>query len=311
MKTGFLLNRISSSKRSGVVLLSVLLISVFLVSASTGFAIFARRTMRRFDREQRIFTARMVSEVAMDAAKLLLSKHNGKSHSAEDEFFVPRTFTFPDAGVSVTMRMEPLDDRIPLNNLFLPDGKTLRRELEVPWSALWQKVGAEQLENRVLDFLDEDTEPRLGGGERTGNLNRKLLSLEELSLVPGMKPETLSGFGGKPGVRALATIWSSGKINMNTAPAEVLSLLEGLDEKLAVEIVKNRTEKPLESISDLARIRGFPPDAVPKLMNIAAFKSDWFRVSFEVLFGDGEMIATRGILKKTSKSWNTVQWEEP
>ncbi|HPE66057.1 MAG TPA: hypothetical protein PK849_07745, partial [Synergistales bacterium] len=61
----------------------------------------------------------------------------------------------------------------------------------------------------------------------------------------------------------------------------------------------------------LARIGGFPPDAVPKLMNIATFKSDWFRVSFEVLFGDGEMIVTRGILKKTLKSWNTVQWEEP
>ena len=98
---------------------------------------------------------------------------------------------------------------------------------------------------------------------------------------------------------------------MNVAPVEVLSLLEGLDEKLAAEIVKSRTEKPLESIVDLTRNGGFPPDAVPKLMNIATFKSDWFRVSFDVVFGDGEMIATRGILKKTLKSWNTVQWEEP
>ncbi len=311
MKTGFLLDRPYRRKKSGMVLLSVLLIAVFLVSASTGFAVFARRTMRRFDREQRAFTARMLSEVVLDAAKAILSMHMGKAHSVGDELFASRRFEFPDIGVVVTMKIDPLDDKIPLNKLFLPDGKTLRREIEVPWAGIWREVGAEHLETTSLDFLDKDTEPRLGGNEKPNFLNRSLLSLEELLLAPGVTPEILSGFGGRPGVRSLATVWSSGKINLNTAPVEVLSILEGLDGKLAVQIVDRRTEKPLESIIDLATMPGFPVDAVPKLMNLATFRSDWFRVSFDVLFEDGEIITFRSILNGKPFAWKTVRWEEP
>ena len=311
MKTGFLPSSFSRRKRNGMVLLSVLLISVFLVSAATGFAVFARRTLRRFEREQRAFTARMVSEVVLDAAKAILSMHMGKAHSAEDALFASRRFEFPDVGVIVTMKIDPLDDKIPLNKLFLPDGKTLRREIEVPWTNMWREVGAEHLETTTLDFLDKDTEPRLGGGEKSDFLNRSLLSLDELRLVPGMTLEILSGFGGRSGIYSFATLWSSGRINLNTAPVEVLSILEGLDGKLAVQIIKRRTEKPLETIIDLATMPGFPVDAVPKLMNLATFRSDWFCVTFDVLFEDSEIITFRSILSGKPFAWKTVRWEEP
>jgi type II secretory pathway component PulK len=311
MKTGFLPSSFFNRRRSGMVLLSVLLISVFLVSASTGFAVFVRRTLKRYDREQRAFTARMTSEVVMDAAKLILSLHTGKVHYSGDRYFASRSFSFPESGVTVTMKIDPLDDRIPLNKLFLPDGKTLRREMEVPWAEMWRLLKAEYLEATALDFLDKDTEPRLGGMEHPDYLNRPLLSMEELLLLPGMTPELLYGFGGNPGLRSMATIWSSGRINLNAAPLEVLSILEGLDEKLAVQLLRRREEKPLESIFDLATLPGFPVDAVPKLMNIAAFRSDWFRVSFDVLFEDGEIITLRGILNGMPFLWKTVRWEEP
>lgn len=311
MKTGFLPNSFHCRKRSGMVLLSVLLISVFLVSASVGFSVFVRRTLKRYEREQRAFTARMTAEVVMDAAKLLLSLHTGKAHFSGDRYFASRNFAFPESGVTVTMKIDPLDDRIPLNKLFLPDGKTLRREIEVPWAEMWSLLEAEYLEASVLDFLDKDTEPRLGGVEHSDFLNRALLSLEELLLLPGMTPELLYGFGGTPGLRSMATIWSSGRINLNAAPVEVLGILEGLDEKLAVQLLRRREEKPLESIFDLATIPGFPVDAVPKLMNIAAFRSDWFRVAFDVLFEDGEIITLRGILNGMPFLWKTVRWEEP
>lgn len=294
-----------------MVLLSVLLVSVFLVSASTGFAIFARRTSRRFDREQRLFTARMASEIVLDAAKVILSLHKENYHSAADPLFAGRTFGFPDAGVAVTMRIEPLDDKIPLNKLLLPDGKTLRRELEEPWKAMWRAVEAEELQTLVLDFIDKDTEPRLGGAERPGFLNRQLLSVDELRLVPGITPEIISGVLGRPGIESMATIWSSGKINLNVAPVEVLVLLEGIDARLAAEIVKVREERPFSSLSGLSAIPNFPSSAAPKLMNIAVFKSEWFRVSFEVLFEDGEILDLHCILNGKPMSWNTVRWEEP
>lgn len=294
-----------------MVLISVLLVSVFLVTASLGFAMFTRRTMKRLDRERRMFTARMASEVVMDAAKMLLSLHPGRSHSPLDEQFAERVFDFPDAGVSVTMTIEPLDDKIPINRLFLPDGKTLRRELEVPWESIWTAASAEYLASVVLDFIDEDSEPRLGGEERPDFLNRPILSLEELLLVPGMTPDLLYGYGGRPGLDSLLTVWSSGRINANTAPAEVLSILEGLDGRLAGRIVAGRAETTLESIMDLAQISGLPSDAAPKLMNLISFRSDWFSATFKVAFEDGEVLVFRGILNGKPFQWKTVRWEEP
>ncbi len=311
MMTGFLPADRLFARRSGLVLISVLLVSVFLVSATLGFAVFTRRTIRRLDREKRMFMARMATEVVMDAAKTILSLHMGAAHSPSDDLFSERVFEFPDAGVSVTMGIEPLDDKIPLNRLFLPDGKTLRRELETPWANIWRMVEAEFLESLVLDFLDDDSEPRLGGAERADFLNRPLLSLSELLLVPGLTREILYGFGGRPGLDSFLTLRSSGRINLNTAPVEVLSILEGLDASITTRIVAARAEKPFESIMDLARVPGFPSDAAPKLMNLISFRSDWFMVSFDVRFEDGEVLTFRGILNGKPFLWKTVQWEEP
>ena len=311
MRTGFRPGDAAKGARRGLVLISVLLVSVFLVSAATGFAIFTRRTMRRLDRERRMFTARMASEVVMDAAKIILSAHMGKAHSAGDELFQPRIFAFPDSGVEVTLAIVPLDDKIPVNRLFLPDGKTLRREIETPWRNAWKLAGAEFLESLALDFLDEDLEPRLGGDEKPGFLNRSPISIEELLLIPGMTPQLLHGYGGVPGLSSFFTVWSSGRINVNSAPAEVLSILEGLDGKIAARIIARREEKPIESITDLATVPGFPADAVPKLMNLISFRSDWFMVSFDVRFEDGEVVPLRSILNGKPLLWKTVRWEEP
>ncbi len=176
---------------------------------------------------------------------------------------------------------------------------------------MWRIVEAEHLQTIVLDFLDKDTEPRLGGAERAGFLNRQLLSVDELRLVPGMTPEIFSGVLGMPGIESMATIWSSGKINLNVAPVEVLVLLEGIDARLAPEIVEVRAERPFSSLAGLSAIPNFPSSAAPKLMNIVVFKSEWFRVSFEVLFGDGELLVLQCILNGKPMSWNTVRWEEP
>lgn len=312
MRTGYLRNSFlwTERRRKGMILLSVLLVSLFLVSASIGFAVFARRTLRRFDREERSFSARMTTEVVLESAKLLLTLCPDEAHSPGDEFFAPRNFFFPDVNVHVRLSLVPLNDKIPINNLFLPDGKTLRTELAGPWAKLWKEAGAEYLENVVLDFLDKDGDPRLGGNEDPFFLNRSLYSLRELLLVPGMRPEMLSGSIGRPGIEAMASLFSSGKINFNTASPLVLSLLDGLDMQVALDIERTRERKPLSSIGDLSRIPFFPSSSIPRLMNIIAFTSDWFEAVSEVFFPDGDSRVIKVILRKNTSSWETVRWEE-
>lgn len=311
MKTGFLLNSLCHRKRRGLVLLSVLLVSLFLLAASTGFALFARRTARSFDRQQRLFTARMVCEAALPAAKELIMVHPDGAHAPGDDEFTVRTLTFPDVGVTVDMSIIPLNDGIPLNSLFLPGGETLRTELEGPWKNLWRRAGAENLEAVTLDFIDGDTDPRLGGEERDNFLNRSLLSVDELTLVPGITEDIFSGNTGKSGIRPLVTLWSDGKINGNTAPPDVLSLLDGLDERIAADLAEARRRKPFTSMEDLAAVPSFPSSARTRLMNVLAFTSSHFRVSFSVVFADGEKIPIGVILEKTSSTPKTIRWEEP
>ena len=313
MKTGFPRNDAcfrGQGKRKGMILLSVLLVSMFLVSASVGFAFFARRTIRRFDREKRALVSRMVSDVALSAAEALLSLRPEGACSPLDEVFQPRTLSFPDAGVTVTFRILPLDDAIPINNLFLPDGKTLRSELAGPWRKLWKDAGAENLETAVLDFIDADKDPRIGGGEGGGPLNRALLSLEELLFVQGLTRGILDGGGERTGIGESVTLWSSGKINANTARPQVLALLDGLNMDIAMRITSARENRPLRSMEDLSAIPSFPSSSIPRLANIIAFQSEWFSVSFQVQFRDGATAMIQGILTGKPDSWELVRWEE-
>jgi hypothetical protein len=298
-------------KRRGLVLLSVLLVSLFLLTASTGFAIFARRSVRTFDGRQRAFTARMVCEAALPAAKMLIGLHPGKAHAPGDEFFAPRKLAFPDAGVTVEMTIVPLDDGIPLNAIFLPDGRTVRTELSGAWRRLWRQSGAENLEASVLDFLDGDREPRLGGGEREGYLNRPLLSLDELLLVPGMTADILYGTAGRPGIAPSLTLRSAGKINVNSASPGVLSLLDGLDGNIAADLVRARESRPFASMEDLSAVSSFPASARARLMNVLSFTSSHFRVSFAVEFADGQKVPVEVILEQKGSAAETVRWEEP
>ncbi len=310
MRTGCPPIKTFRTRRRGLVLLSVLLVSLFLLAASTGFALFARRAVRTFDGRKRAFTAEMICEALLPAAKLLIASHPGKAHSPGDGVFAPRTIPFPDEGASAEMIIIPLNDRLPLNSLFLPDGKTLRAELTGPWRRLWRRAGAEQLAELVLDFMDADGEPRLGGGEREWFLNRPLLSLDELLLVPGMTASVLYGTETVSGAASSLTLWSDGKINANTADGPALALLDDLDDNAAADIVKARESRVLASMADLSALPSFPARARARLMNVLAFTSSHFRVRFSVEFADGQKSLIEVILEKNGSAFKTVRWEE-
>ncbi|HQK24504.1 MAG TPA: hypothetical protein PK393_03155, partial [Synergistaceae bacterium] len=55
------------------------------------------------------------------------------------------------------------------------------------------RLGHGELAPVVLDFLDADGTPRLGGGEREGFINRPLGDLSELLLCPGVSLPLLKG----------------------------------------------------------------------------------------------------------------------
>jgi general secretion pathway protein K len=128
--------------------------------------------------------------------------------------------------------------------------------------------------DRILDYVDADSK----GAYETRARNDRLLNAEELLRIEGLAPEVL--YGGviagetKKGLLEFVTVWprtsepsGSGKVNVNTAPPEVLeALADEMTPTLAAAIVAWRTQagadgrpQGIRKVEDLKGVPGLGP----------------------------------------------------
>lgn len=75
------------------------------------------------------------------------------------------------------------------------------------------------------------------------------------------------------------TLWSRGKVNLNTAPREVLRCLDpAMNDTILQEFVRVRAQKVLKSQEDLKKIPGIDQDLAFRLTKLGDFKSQHFRI---------------------------------
>lgn len=120
---------------------------------------------------------------------------------------------------------------------------------------------ADALVDSILDWKDADDLHRLNGAENDYYLslpdpyqakNASFDTLEELLLVKGMTPQILFGDDGKSGIAPMLTVHSAtNKINVKTAPREVLIAIPGMTADLADSIIALRESKPEEFVQQL------------------------------------------------------------
>ncbi len=183
----------------------------------------------------------------------------------------------------ISVESVDLERYININSIILPDGKTV----DVKWRKIFERIfnlNAVSLDliPRICDFIDGDREPRLGGFEGEGNLNRRLYLIDELLLMNGMNEKLFKGFFSK-----YFTAISSGKVNLNTAPKEILmALSDEIDEEVADAIIEFRKNHPLRSFSDLKKIPSFPPKIIPDLAQVCCFEGKYFRLRVKVKVGE-------------------------
>jgi general secretion pathway protein K len=192
----------------------------------------------------------------------------------------------------------------------------------------------------ILDWIDADDEPRIAGAESDYYQgltppyfakNAPIDDLTELLLVKGVTPEMYNGgsasnsvaaqrpklgFGNAPGqppdypfgLKDLFTPISSGRINLNTADANVLQMIPGVDANAAADIIKQRSgpdgvdgtvdDTPFHSPGEAAAA-GVSPQAAQQLGNLCTVRSSAFAVHITAHIGDSsrEFVA---ILYRTS-----------
>lgn len=129
---------------------------------------------------------------------------------------------------------------------------------------------ADVLAQRIRDWIDPDDLERARGaeaeayrsaGRRRLPRNGPVPSVEELRWVEGMTPEILFGEPAEPGrpgrrlggVARWLTVHGSGKVNLNTAPPEVLAALPGFTPAVVDVVLELRREAPITSLSQVSQ----------------------------------------------------------
>ena len=303
----------SHNKNKGFVLVSVLMLGVLLISCVTAFTWFVRMQVRGVFRERDNITKRSMATVAVNAVINILSEmeQHYDYDSPTQRWFQPFVVPFGDELGVWVMQITPLDDKIPLSNLFLPDGNTLRHEFDEPLQNMLEKINHRELEFLLLDFIDKNNRPRVGGVERDEFINRPPFDMSELLILSReITPEILYGTGTELGIADYCTIYSDGKINLNFAPVHVMEILPGLKERgLAERVEQSRKDEPLKSLRDVQSLPGASPRTSTLLTNIAAFKSRYFNVKIECLEDNSDGGTSFNIIfDRTTRQ--IVRWEE-
>lgn len=300
------------ARRPGFILVAVLFSVMVLLGASTGLAWFVRGQVRQIERERESLTARSLAYIATRQLAAGLAFDSNDYDGLDEPWFGTHVIPVEEIGVAVVSFL-PGDDKISLSALFLPDGETLRLEMEQPWRRIWERLERTDLEQVVLDFMDGNVSPRLGGMERETYPNRVPADLSELLTCPGVDEKVLYGdpSRGRPGLVHFLSPWGGNTINVNVAEAEVLTVLDDtFTSDRARTVVEARQRKPFTSMEELKSRGGVADAALPRLSNLLGFKSETFRARVEVQLLSGAQLHYEVVLRKRGKAADILLWKE-
>lgn len=142
----------------------------------------------------------------------------------------------------------------------------INRTPEVILRSLLEMLGYEPevvdtIADSIMDWKDADDFYRLQGAESDYYMslpdpyearNAKFETVEELMLVKGVTPEILYGEEGKKGLIDFLTVYSTtGKINLNAAPRQVLMAIPGMTPEIVDTLIQWREEGNTTNIQGL------------------------------------------------------------
>lgn len=193
--------------------------------------------------------------------------------------------------VSVTVKASDESGKVNLNGIVNQQGE-VDEEKARQLRRLFRILGLrEERAEPLLDWLDGDDIERMNGAEsgRYRGLdpayacpNGPFQALEQVHLVRGLGRQDLAESKFDRDLTAFFTIFSDGKININTAPLEVLqSLSDRMDASVAAAIVEHRKTEVFREVNDLFKIPGVSRD-------VLSGTSQWLTVKSSALSIEGQ-----------------------
>jgi type II secretory pathway component PulK len=281
------MNARTARRESGIVLLLALLVLAILILL-VGQMVVTGAHNKSISRNA---TASLQNEYGALAGyrhavvRILADKDRNPDVDALDDVW-NTPFSFALGTAQVTGRVIDVERRINLSGLVNDEGEIVP-EAKEQLVRLLQNLGHEPTENadRIADYVDADTK----GSYEAGARNARLINLQELQRIEGLKPDVLFGDGQRRGILPFLTVWpkeSGIKINPNTAPLEVLqSMDEDLTPERAMAIVTWRSadgeggkKRSFKNLEDMKQVSELPAELLTKIGDRLAFKARAFEI---------------------------------
>jgi general secretion pathway protein K len=304
----------------GIALLVTLLVLVLVVAiAYEVFRLGARAAQTGAFARDSIRCA-LLAEGGIGAAKIALRLDaKANDYDTLDEIWSRPAPPIDLGDGAIRATIEDEERKINLNKLVLPNGNAPDDQRVAVFRRLLDTLGIEgTVADAVVDWLDNDDTPRAGGAESPHYLglpypynakNDLFDTLDELRLVRGVTPEVFEK------LLPFVTVLSSGKVNLNTAPREVLMSLSAgadaadagaIDGATADAILSYRAEHPITTPKDIGNVSPFLRDLYDRtrFRDLVDVRSTMFHVRSTGEFGD----TSRTVDAVGIRTGNDIQW---
>lgn len=293
---------------------SVLVLVLVFISVSTAVvALIQMLTVQRVD----TFSIRDVqselrisfSEAAFAATKVLSEDPDLRIDSLAEEWAQPFSVT-NQFGQVVLVQIRDAQRKLDLNGWALPDGKKRFEGTEFTLQALarFDQAPERQWIRAWRDWLDSDDEGffefqlRESAPPESGNVNTPVVDVRSLQDVLRPLPEEV----GRPSASVLRNITAlplrttkGNRININTAPAELLLAIAGEGYQAGVEqLVEQRLLSPIASVDPVAR--SLDERTARRVKALLGVSSSFYDVELICTASNGELYLCNALLYRES-----------
>jgi general secretion pathway protein K len=218
---------------------------------------------------------------------------------------------------SLTITIEEESGKLNLNNV-LYSGSDKSYPFRAVARTLFQKLklaNYDTLADSTVDWVSKYDQPPQPAGAKSPYYNAlkppydvkgaKLQTVEELGLVKGFSSEMVARL--KPFVTVYESEVgdTSTKININTAPQELLASVSGMSDSMASGIIEYRKTKAIKSLAQIEGLRSAPPSLLAAL----TFRGSVYRIRSEGKFGDSISVV-EAVVRVSGSTSTILYWRE-
>lgn len=280
-----------NERQQGFALLSVLVILAILTPLVVNFSYSARVQMAGADYFSSKIKSRQVARAGLESAMLALKKDDRSVDAMNEDWgrfgeLSQFSGSFFEEG-SFTGRIDDEEGKLNINELVYGGIQNPAMVEQFERFLELMNINSDSIDS-IVDWLDEDQETEMMGAESDyyNSLDNpynakdgRMSNLHEFRLIKGMREYLSKKEERYADLAPYLSVYGDGKVNINTAPPEVLlSLADGMDDAAVDGILSYREEEPFLSAADLAKVPGLDEETRNAIMSKVKVTSSHFSV---------------------------------